>query len=109
MDFDLQALLAAHKSDGYELYGTYLNPQQPKVLHAIGFDKVYTRAEGAYLYDADGNPYADVLAGFGVFAAALNHPVIRLQLHDALDAELADWAQVVCNPQPGLMAEKPLA
>ena len=51
MDFDLQALLAAHRHDGYELYGRYLNPQHPKVLHAIGFDKVYERAEGAYLYD----------------------------------------------------------
>ena len=38
------------------------------MLHAIGFDKVYERAEGAYLYDADGNQYADFLSGFGVFA-----------------------------------------
>ena len=74
MDFDLPALLAAHRDDGYELYGRYLNPQQPKVLHAIGFDKVYERAEGAYLYDADGNPYADFLAGFGVFAAGPQPP-----------------------------------
>ena len=47
MDFDLAALLAAHRDDGYELYGRYLNPQQPKVLHMIGFDKVDQRAEGA--------------------------------------------------------------
>ena len=46
-DFDLAALLAAHRDDGYQLYGRYLNPQQPRVLHAIGFDKVYSRAEGA--------------------------------------------------------------
>jgi ornithine--oxo-acid transaminase len=109
MDFDLQALLAAHRDDGYELYGKYLNPQHPKVLHAIGFDKVYTRAEGAYLYDADGHAYADFLAGFGVFAAGRNHPVIRQALHDALDAQLADWTQFDCNPLPGLLAEKLLA
>jgi ornithine--oxo-acid transaminase len=101
MDFDLQGLLAAHKTDGYELYGRYLNPQHPKVLHAIGFDKVYTRAEGAYLYD--------FLAGFGVFAAGRNHPVIRQALHDALDAQLADWTQFDCNPLPGLLAERLLA
>src|SRR5487761_188640 len=35
MDFDLPGLLAAHRDDGYELYGRYLNPQQPKVLHAL--------------------------------------------------------------------------
>jgi ornithine--oxo-acid transaminase len=109
MDFDLPALLAAHRGDGYELYGKYLNPQQPKVLHTIGFDKVYERAEGAYLYDADGHAYADFLAGFGVFAAGRNHPVIRQALHDALDAQLADWTQFDCPPLPGLLAERLLA
>jgi len=109
MDFDLPGLLAAHRGDGYELYGRYLNPQQPRVLHAIGFDKVYERAEGAYLYDSDGHQYADFLAGFGVFAAGRNHPVIRKALHDALDAQLADWTQFDCGPLPGLLAERLLA
>jgi ornithine--oxo-acid transaminase len=109
MDFDLAGLLAAHRDDGYELYGRYMNPQQPRVLHAIGFDKVYERAEGAYLYDSEGNQYADFLAGFGVFAAGRNHPVIRKALHDALDAQLADWTQFDCGPLPGLLAERLLA
>jgi ornithine--oxo-acid transaminase len=109
MAFDLPGLIAAHREQGYELYGRYLNPQQPKVLHAIGFDKVYQRAEGAYLYDGDGNAYADFLAGFGVFAAGRNHPVIRQALHDALDAGLADWTQFDCGPLPGLLAQRLLA
>ncbi|MBV9449743.1 MAG: aspartate aminotransferase family protein [Streptosporangiaceae bacterium] len=109
MDFDLRGLLTQRGGEGYALYGKYLNPQTPKVLHAIGFDKVYTRAEGAYLYDADGNRYTDFLAGFGVFAAGRNHPVIRKALHDVLDAELAEWTQFDCPPLPGLLAEKLLA
>src|SRR6201984_2117990 len=109
MTSDLHALLAAPRRDGYELYGRYLNPQHPKVLHAIGFDKVYERAEGASLSDTDGNPYADFLAGFGGFAAGRNHPVIRQALHDALDAQLADWTQFDCGPLPGLLAERLLA
>ncbi len=109
MDFDLPGLLAEHRDDGYELYGRYLNPQQPRMLHAIGFDRVYERAEGAYLYDSQGHAYADFLAGFGVFAAGRNHPVIRKALHDALDAQLADWTQFDCPPLPGLLAERLLA
>jgi ornithine--oxo-acid transaminase len=109
MDFDLPGLLAEHQGDGYELYGKYLNPQQPRMLHAIGFDRVYERAEGAYLYDSEGHAYADFLAGFGVFAAGRNHPVIRKALHDALDAQLADWTQFDCPPLPGLLAERLLA
>ncbi len=109
MDFDLRGLLTQRGGEGYALYGKYLNPQTPKVLHAIGFDKVYTRAEGAYMYDTDGNRYIDFLAGFGVFAAGRNHPVIRKALHDVLDAELPEWTQFDCPPLPGLLAEKLLA
>ncbi len=109
MVFDLRELLAARGGEGYELHARYMNPQQSKVLHAIGFDKVYTRAEGAYLYDAEGNRYTDFLAGFGVFAAGRNHPVIRKALHDALDADLAEWTQFDCPPLQGLLAERLLA
>ncbi|HEX5304023.1 MAG TPA: aspartate aminotransferase family protein, partial [Streptosporangiaceae bacterium] len=49
------------------------------------------------------------LAGFGVFAAGRNHPVIRQALHQALDAQLADWTQFDCGPLPGLLAERLLA
>src|ERR1700719_2319156 len=109
MGFDLGAELAAVRSQGYELHGKYLNPQLPRTLRTIGFDKDYVRGEGAYLYDAGGHAYADFLAGFGVFAAGRNHPVIRRALHDALDAELADWTQFDCGPLPGLLAERLLA
>jgi ornithine--oxo-acid transaminase len=109
MDFDLPSLLDAHRGQGYDLHGRYLNPQLPRMLHAIGFDHRYERAEGAYLYDADGNRYTDFLAGFGVFAAGRNHPVIRQAVHDVLDAELADWVQFDTPLLPGLLAERLLA
>jgi len=35
--------------------------------------------------------------------------VIRKALHDALDAQLAEWTQFDCPPLPGLLAEKLLA
>ena len=69
MGFDLPGLLAERSGQGYELHARYLNPQLPRMLHAIGFDKVYERAEGAYLYDATANRYADFLSGFGVFGS----------------------------------------
>src|SRR5215831_18801156 len=93
MGFDLPSLLAERNGQGYELHARYLNPQRPRMLHAIGFDKVYERAEGSYLYDADGQRYADFLSGFGVFGVGHNHPVVRKALHDVLDAELASMVQ----------------
>ena len=79
------------------------------MLHVIGFDKVYERAEGAYLYDRDGNRYTDFLTGFGVFGMGRNHPVIRQALHDLLDSEVADLVQFDCALLPGLLAERLLA
>ena len=109
MGFDLGAELAAVRGQGYELHGRYMNPQMPRTLHTIGFDKDYVRGEGAYLYDAEGNAYADFLAGFGVFAAGRSHPVIKKALHDALDADFAAWTQFDCQPISGLLAQRLLA
>jgi acetylornithine/succinyldiaminopimelate/putrescine aminotransferase len=109
MGFDLGAELAAVRGQGYDLHGRYMNPQLPRTLHTIGFDKVYERGEGAYLYDAEGNAYADFLAGFGVFAAGRNHPVIKKAMHDALDMDFAAWTQFDCPPISGLLAQRLLA
>ncbi len=109
MGFDLGSLLDARAGEGYALHDRHLNPQVPRVLHAIGFDKAYERAEGAYLFDRAGISYLDFLAGFGVSAVGRNHPVVRKALHDALDGELADMVQFDCPLLPGLLAEQLLA
>jgi acetylornithine/succinyldiaminopimelate/putrescine aminotransferase len=106
MGFDLRAELDTVAGQGYELHGKYLNPQLPRTLHTIGFDKVYVRGEGAYLYDDAGNAYADFLSGFGVFAAGRSHPVIKKALHDALDMDFASWTQFDCQPISGLLAQR---
>src|ERR1700742_2981441 len=109
MGFDLAAELAAVRGQGYDLHSKYLNPQMPRTLHTIGFDKDYVRGEGAYLYDADGNAYADFLSGFGVFAAGRSHPVIKKALQDALEVDFAAWTQFDCQPIMGLLGQKLLA
>jgi ornithine--oxo-acid transaminase len=106
MGFDLNAELASVRGQGYDLHSKYLNAQMPRMLHTIGFDKVYERGEGAYLYDADGQAYADFLAGFGVFAAGRSHPVIKKALQDALEIDFAAWTQFDCQPIAGLLAQR---
>lgn len=108
-DFDLTKLLAERGAERYELHARHLNHQLPRMLHTLGFDKVYERAEGAYFYDAEGNDYLDMLAGFGVMGLGRHHPVVKQALHDVLDAQLADLTRFDCQPLPGLLAEKLLA
>ncbi|MEW1890520.1 MULTISPECIES: aspartate aminotransferase family protein [unclassified Streptomyces] len=107
--FDLARLLAERGAERYELHSKHLNHQLPRMLHTIGFDKVYERAEGAHFWDADGNDYLDMLAGFGVMGLGRHHPVVRKALHDVLDASLADLTRFDCQPLPGLLAEKLLS
>ncbi|WP_406064159.1 aspartate aminotransferase family protein [Streptomyces sp. NBC_01077] len=108
-EFDLRALLAERGGERYELHARYLNHQLPRMLHTIGFDKVYERAEGAHFWDADGVDHLDMLAGFGVMGLGRHHPVVRQALHDVLDAQLADLTRFDCQPLPGLLAERLLA
>ncbi|WP_413806248.1 aspartate aminotransferase family protein [Streptomyces sp. OE57] len=104
--FDLGKLLAERASERYDLHTRHLNHQLPRMLHTIGFDKVYERAEGAYFWDDEGQDYLDMLAGFGVMGLGRHHPVVRKALHDVLDADLADLTRFDCQPLPGLLAER---
>ncbi|HET6848430.1 MAG TPA: aspartate aminotransferase family protein [Gaiellales bacterium] len=107
--FDLAEILRRYGPDRYQLHSEHLNPQLTRMLHAIGFDRIYTRAEGAYLYDDAGRDYLDMLAGFGVFALGRHHPVVRKAMHDVLDAGLADLTQFDAPPLAGPLAEGLLA
>ena len=106
---DLGRLLRERGGERYELHRRYGNPQLYRMLHAIGFDRVYVRGEGCYLYDDDGHDYLDMLAGFGVFALGRHHPVVRDAIHQVLDAGLAELTQFDAPPLAGLLAERLLA
>ncbi|WP_308636455.1 aspartate aminotransferase family protein [Paenibacillus silvisoli] len=45
---------------------------------------VFTRAEGAYVFDADGNRYIDYQAAFGPFILGHNHPYVNGKVIEAL-------------------------
>ncbi|HEX3336291.1 MAG TPA: aspartate aminotransferase family protein [Jatrophihabitans sp.] len=109
LPFDLASLLARRGGERYELHRRYGNPQLPRMLHAIGFDKTYVRGDGCLLYDADGAQYLDMLAGFGVFALGRNHPEVRAAIHEVLDLDVADLTQFDAPPLAGLLAEALLA
>src|SRR4029453_18425184 len=84
--FDVGALLAERRHEAFALHERFINPQMPRVLRTLGFDREWVRAEGPYLVDREGNAYLDFLAGFGVFALGRSHPVIEQALQDAREA-----------------------
>ena len=109
MAFDILKELADRAGESFSLHDKYLNAQMVRVLKTIGFDRHYTRAEGAYLYDRTGARYLDLLAGFGVFAIGRNHPTVKQAMTDILNADLPNLVQMDVSLLSGLLAERLLA
>src|SRR5580692_4251893 len=105
MSFDLKNLVATRMGENYELHSKHLNPTLVEVLRITGFDKVYVRAEGAYLYDGAGHEYLDFLSGYGVFNMGRNHPTIKKAIQDTLNLDLPNMVQLDCSLLSGLLAE----
>jgi ornithine--oxo-acid transaminase len=100
------AWLDQHAGRAYDLHDKHVNPSFVKMLRTIGFDKGYVRGEGAYLWDADGNKYLDLLTGWGVFALGRNHPKVKAILKQILDEDLPNLVRMECSLLSGLVAEK---
>jgi acetylornithine/succinyldiaminopimelate/putrescine aminotransferase len=103
--FDLKEIIAARLGENYELHERHLNRTLVAAQRVIGFDKVYARAEGAYLYDMDNAAYLDFLSGYSVFNIGRNHPVVKQAIRDVLDLDLPNMVQMDCSLLSGLLAE----
>jgi ornithine--oxo-acid transaminase len=102
----LTDLLTEHRGENFFLHENYLNAQLVKVLKTIGYDRLYTRAVGPYLYDETGAEYLDLLSGWGVFAIGRNHPKVKAALQDVLAHDLPDMVQLDVSLLAGLLAER---
>ena len=102
----IRELVEARSGEEYELYARTINPQFMRVLKTIGFDRVWSRAEGQYLYDSEGSRYLDLLGGFGMFNVGRNNPRVRAALIEALELDTPGSVQLGVSLLPGLLAEE---
>src|SRR3954449_2964051 len=105
MPFDIKNLVQTRLGENYTLHEKHLNSTLVSVQRIIGFDQVYARAEGAYLYDREGKDYLDFLSGYSVFNLGRNHPAIKQAIRDTLDLDLPNMVQMDCSLLSGLLAE----
>src|SRR5213080_4247602 len=105
-DFSLRALLDSRRGEDLDLWARTINPQFVRVLRTIGFDRTWSRAEGAYLYDADGTRYLDLLGGFGMYGVGRNNPRVRAALVEALELGTPGMLALGTTLLPGLLAEQ---
>jgi acetylornithine/succinyldiaminopimelate/putrescine aminotransferase len=105
MSFELKEIIAARLGENYELHHRHLNRTLVAAQRVIGFDKVYARAEGAYLYDMDNRAYLDFLSGYSVFNIGRNHRAVKKAITDVLELDLPNMVQMDCSLLSGLLAE----
>ena len=76
------------------------------MLGLTGFDRAWTRAEGALLFDDNGNEYLDCIAGYAVHGIGRSHPDMVAALRDALGSGTPNWVQFERNPLAALLAKR---
>jgi ornithine--oxo-acid transaminase len=106
MSFSLTQLIEARQADQYNLHMKYISPHMARVQQILDFDKIYIRGEGAYLWDADGNRYLDLLSGYSVFNLGRGHPVIKQAMQEALMLDRPNLVKMDCPLLAGLLAEE---
>ena len=108
-ELNLGELLASRRGEDYDLWARTINPQFVRILKTIDFDRVWARAEGAYLWDEDGNRYLDMLGGFGMYNVGRNNARVRAAIAEYLELETPGMLAMGITALPGLLAEALLA
>jgi len=105
MALSLAEQIEKRQAEQYALHRQYLNTSMARVQTIIGFDKIYSRGEGAYLWDNEGNRYLDLLSGYSVFNLGRSHPAVRQVIHDVLAMNRPNLVKMDCPLLAGLLAE----
>ena len=106
MSFSLAKLIEMRQSDQYDLHMKYISQHMARVQQIIGFNKIYTRGKGAYLWDENGVRYLDLLAGYSVFNLGRDHPIILQAMKEYLELERPTLVKMDCPLLAGLLAEE---
>jgi ornithine--oxo-acid transaminase len=103
---EIRVLLADRLGEELALNDRYLNPQMGRILRTLGFDRSWVGGDRAYLIDADGQRYLDLIGGYGVFALGRNHPDIISALREVIEAGTANLPQLGVTLLNGVLAEQ---
>ncbi|MFN0093530.1 MAG: aspartate aminotransferase family protein [Dehalococcoidia bacterium] len=103
---DIHPALAEPHDRIYDRYAAHVNHRFARVLELIGFDKVFVRGKGAWLWDQEGRRYLDFLGGYSVHNTGRNHDRVKQALIDWLQSDGPSMVQMEGGPLEGKLAEK---
>ncbi len=103
---DFKDRIEDYLSSSTHLSKRHVHPRLLKMFEMGGIKAVFTKAEGQYLWDAEGNRFLDLLAGGGVYFMGRNHPKVNAALRDVLDLDLPNMCVVNASALGGVVAGK---
>lgn len=103
---DFTRLVEETLSSSQHLSKRHVHPRLLKMFELAGMQATFTRAEGPYLWDTEGQRYLDLLAGGGVYFMGRNHPKIHQAVMDVLAMNLPNLTVVNASVLGGLVAER---
>jgi acetylornithine/succinyldiaminopimelate/putrescine aminotransferase len=84
----------------------HLNPPLAAFTQQAGIARTFVRGEGAFLYDADGKRYLDLVAGYGAVNLGHNHHAVVDAVKSALSAYPPGFTPSAINPYAAALAEE---
>lgn len=84
----------------------FINPALGDLLHGLKMDVEFVRAEGSYLYDAQGRAYLDFIAGFGAVPLGHRPPRVLQALQDFIAGAAPSMVQPAALVTAGTLAER---
>ncbi|TDA66918.1 MAG: aspartate aminotransferase family protein [Clostridia bacterium] len=84
--FSVDEALRLTRQQVRENYQRHVNPGLAGMLGLLDFDKRFVRAEGAYVWDAEGKRYTDFLGGYGALNLGHNPPEIMAAIEKVRQA-----------------------
>jgi putrescine aminotransferase len=101
---DWQSIVEMEGPEAYELHAAHINSVFVRLMRCMRLDKAFVRAEGAYVWDAEGKRYLDFFGGFGCMNLGHNHPRVVARLHELLNEQRPMIFQTVANRYSAALA-----
>ena len=95
------------RADTFAAYQQYLNSGLASLLKFMGLDVVEDHAQGASVWDLDGNQYLDCLGGYGALSLGHRHPRVVAAVQEQL-AKMPMSAKIMLS-RPLAQAARALA
>jgi putrescine aminotransferase len=90
------------RADIKKIYSEHVNPGLASMMGLLNFDRVYVKAEGCYVWDAEGQKYLDFLGAYGALNLGHNPPEVLEAIKKV--SQKPNLLQATINPYAAALA-----